>query len=208
MGQRPEELRSDIVRRRSEMGETLDAIGDRVSPGQIAGRQKALARQRITRWRYSVMGEPDPHPGSYGDEGPGLTDRLQDRAQSVTDAPDAARRQARGNPLAAGLIAFGAGLLVATVLPESDTEQEATEHLQPHLEKAASEAGDVGQQVAETAKQSAQEAAQDLKGTATDAAQEVKEQASGAARDVKDHAHDAAQDVKGEAQAAKDRAQS
>ncbi len=213
MGQRPEELKSDIAQRREQMGDTLDAIGDRVSPGQIAGRQKALMRRRMTGWRYSIMGEPDR--GAYGyaspssstsDDGPGLTDRIQERAQSVTDAPEAARRQAQGNPMAAGLVAFGAGLLIATVLPESETEQQAVQQVQPRLEQAASQAGEIGQQVAETAKQSAQEHGQELKGSVTDAAQQVKEEASGAAQEVKEHAQGAAQDVKGEAQAAKDRA--
>jgi len=217
VGQRPEELKSDIAQRREQMGDTLDAIGDRVSPGQIAGRQKALMRRRVTGWRYSIMGQPDQpsygySSGSYASgtdedqDSPGLTDRIQDRAQAVTDAPQAARRQAQGNPMAAGLIAFGAGLLIATVLPESETEQQAVQQVQPKLEQAASQAGEIGQQVADTAKQSAQEHGQELKGSVTDAAQQVKQEASGAAQEVKDHAQDAAQDVKGEAQAAKDRA--
>ena len=180
VGQRPEELKSDIAQRREQMGDTLDAIGDRVSPGQIAGRQKALMRRRVTGWRYSIM--------------------------AVTDAPEAARRQAQGNPMAAGLVAFGAGLLIATVLPESETEKQAVQQVQPQLEQAASQAGEIGQQVADTAKQSAQEHGEELKGSVTDAAQQVKQEASDAAQDVKEHAQGAAQDVKGEAQAAKDRA--
>ncbi len=176
VGQRPEELKSDIAQRREQMGDTLDAIGDRVSPGQIAGRQKALMRRRVTGWRYSIM--------------------------AVTDAPEAARRQAQGNPMAAGLVAFGAGLLIATVLPESETEKQAVQQVQPQLEQAASQAGEV----ADTAKQSAQEHGEELKGSVTDAAQQVKQEASDAAQDVKEHAQGAAQDVKGEAQAAKDRA--
>ena len=213
MGHRPEELKSDIAQRREQMGDTLDAIGDRVSPGQIAGRQKALMRRRVTGWRYSIMGEPD-HPSSgyssstsaTDEDGPGLTGRIQERAQAVTDAPEAARRQAQGNPMAAGLVAFGAGLLIATVLPESETEKQAVQQVQPQLEQAASQAGEIGQQVADTAKQSAQEHGEELKGSVTDAAQQVKQEASDAAQDVKEHAQGAAQDVKGEAQAAKDRA--
>ena len=38
--------------------------------------------------------------------------------------PQAIRRQTRGNPLAAGLIAFGAGWLVSSLLPASRREQE------------------------------------------------------------------------------------
>ena len=40
MGQGPEELRHDIERRRDDLGETIDAIGDRVSPGRIIERRR------------------------------------------------------------------------------------------------------------------------------------------------------------------------
>jgi uncharacterized protein YjbJ (UPF0337 family) len=204
MGQRPEELRADIEARRQDMGVTLDAIGDRVSPGQIASRRKAMVRQRVTGWREAVMGSPDyvrptPHGSSSGSNG-GLQSKVSDLGDKVSGigdqvSPDAMRQKAAGNPLAAGLIAFGAGLLVASVLPESKTESEVVDHLQPQLEAAASDAAEAGQQVAQAAKSSASDAGQQLKETATDAAQEVKQQASGAVDEVKGHAQDAAQNV-------------
>ena len=47
-------------------------------------------------------------------------------AQSaVTGAPAQLTSQARGNPLAAGLIAFGVGLLAGSLLPTSAAEQQA-----------------------------------------------------------------------------------
>lgn len=202
MGQRPEELRADIEARRENMGVALDAIGDRVSPGQVVDRQKAAVRQRVRGWREAVMGSPYYQPPESS--GPSLGGAVQEKAsdfgQQVTGAPEAARRSAAGNPLAAGLIAFGAGLLVASVLPESETEQGVAQQLQPQLEAAASTAADIGQGVAEKAKDSATEAGQQLKDTATDAAQQVKGQATDATAEVKDHAQDAAQTVKDKAQ--------
>ena len=47
---------------------------------------------------------------------------VSDTAQS---APAAVRKQAPGNPLAAGLVAFGAGLVGAALIPASEKEQQA-----------------------------------------------------------------------------------
>ena len=40
MGQSAEELRYEIADTRAELGQTLDAIGDRVSPGRMIERRK------------------------------------------------------------------------------------------------------------------------------------------------------------------------
>jgi hypothetical protein len=49
MGQSAEELRRDIERTREGLGETLDAIGDRVSPGRIMERKKNRVTARFAR---------------------------------------------------------------------------------------------------------------------------------------------------------------
>ena len=46
MGQAADELRQDIERTREDMAETLDAIGDKVSPRLQAERQMDRLRQR------------------------------------------------------------------------------------------------------------------------------------------------------------------
>ena len=53
-----------------------------------------------------------------------VQDAASTAADAVQEAPQAIRRQTRGNPLAAGLIAFGAGWLVSSLLPASRREQE------------------------------------------------------------------------------------
>jgi hypothetical protein len=194
MGTKPEELKADIAERRRMMSEELEAIGDRVSPGQIVDRRRAAVRQRVSGWRETVMGAP----GSGSNRSLGLSDRASNVGGQISDAPDALRRRAEGSPLGAGLIVFGAGLLVASVLPESESERQAAENLQPQLESAAAQARDMGQQVAETAKSSATDAAQELKSSATDATQTVKQQASDAGSEVKEHATDAARQVRQE----------
>ena len=72
-----------------------------------------------------------------------------------------------GALLAAGLVAFGAGLLVAALVPASDAESRASQ-------KLVDTAKEHGQPVVDQAKAAGQELAEGLKGPATDAVQEVK----------------------------------
>ena len=93
-----------------------------------------------------------------------VQDAASTAADAVQEAPQAIRRQTRGNPLAAGLIAFGAGWLVSSLLPASRREQEladqakqvAQEKVQPVLQQVAGEVGDnlrePAQQAAESVK--------------------------------------------------------
>src|SRR2546423_839120 len=52
-----------------------------------------------------------------------ISDTGSSAAAAVQDAPQAVRRQTQGNPLAAGLIAFGAGWLVSSLRPASRKDQ-------------------------------------------------------------------------------------
>ena len=45
MGQSPEELKDEIESTRADLGDTLEAIGDRVSPGRVIERRTARVRQ-------------------------------------------------------------------------------------------------------------------------------------------------------------------
>ena len=58
-----------------------------------------------------------------GDAREAATSAVQHASEHVQQAPQALADQARGNPVAAGIIAFGAGVLLATLLPSSRTEQ-------------------------------------------------------------------------------------
>ena len=44
-------------------------------------------------------------------------EKAHDVADSVRGAPQAVAQQTQGNPLAAGIIAFGVGMLAATLIP-------------------------------------------------------------------------------------------
>ena len=105
-----------------------------------------------------------------------------DAASSVAQGT---RHVADGNPLAMGLVAFGAGLVAATLFPATGTERDLAARAQPTLEKAAAEAGPAARHVVDELKPAAQGAVTDLRETAMDAVSNVKEHAADAASDTK-----------------------
>jgi hypothetical protein len=161
------------------MGETLDAIGDRLSPERMVERRKAAVGQRWYRVRTSIMGSP-------GYQEP-ATRRIQERAQGMAESAregmhhtqQMAGDTVRGNPLAAGLVAFGLGVLVASILPKSRTEQRLVDTARPQIDRATQEVRSTARELASDAQDEARQAAQQLKGAATEAGQHVKEQATG-----------------------------
>jgi hypothetical protein len=119
--------------------------------------------------------------------------------ESVRQAPQAARRTAQGNPLMAGALAFGVGFLVASVMPKTDTEQEAAGRLADDLEPVKESLGDAGQEVASAAREAGSTALEEAGSAASDAASELKEAASQATGHVMGDARRAAETVTGEA---------
>jgi len=128
-----------------------------------------------------------------------MTDRVsgaaQSAAESVQHAPEAITQRTQGNPLAAGIIAFGTGMLLATVLPKSRAEEQAAQQLQPQLQSAVGTVRETAQQLAETAKSDVQDAAVDLRDTTREAADQVAQQTKQAAQQVANTGTDAATQV-------------
>ena len=106
------------------------------------------------------------------------------RADTVKAAPDMARRQTRGNPLAAGAVALAAGWLVGSLLPASAKERELATTAKEQAQPLVDEAKSVAQETAQHLKEPAQQAAQSVKETARRAADHVRatESASAASR--------------------------
>ena len=175
MAQSAEELKYQIAQQRNALGQDLDALGDRISPRRIAERRKAAISTGIHSVKERVMGTAS----SAGSTTSGMASSA---AGAVGEAPEAARRQVEGNPLAAGAFAFAAGLVVAALLPETEREREVAQRIQPQVEQVASEVG-----------KAAQESAQHLQPAAQEAATHVKEQAQQSAGQVRDEAQRAAE---------------
>ena len=93
-----------------------------------------------------------------------VQDAASTAAGAVQEAPPAIRRQTRGNPLAAGLIAFGAGWLVSSLLPATRREQElADQAKQVAQEKVQPVAQQVAAEVKENLREPAQQAVESVK---------------------------------------------
>lgn len=177
----PDTIRADIEQTRSQLGGDVDLLAEKVSPSNIADRQKEKVKDRVRSARESVMGAAHdaadklPSPGSAGGAG------------------GSAVRTAKGHPLVVGLIAFGAGWLLSSLIPTASAEKDL-----------ASTAKEKAQPLVGAAKDAAKDAAQQLKEPAQDAAAHLKETAQDAAGTVKQEGRSAASDVRGSATDAKD----
>lgn len=182
MVERTEELRRDIEDTRDRMSVTLDAIGDRVSPGRVAERRWNNVRQATNKARESVMGRPRAAASGIGD-------RASSAASTVTDgvhqAPDTIKEGTQGNPLLAGGIAFGLGALLGGLAPTSREEQQVAAKV---MEPVKQELSDLGHQVTDSASSQAQQAVQETKATASEAVGTVKEKTRDATDEVKHQA--------------------
>lgn len=198
MGKTAAELRHEIEQQREEIGRDVDAIGDRVSPARIVDRRTEAVKSKFRSAKEAVMGSNDPYgqatsSRSVGDRVTDTKEQAADLAHTaadrVSEVPDRVRSGTRGNPLAAGLIAFGAGLLAATLIPTSEQEEEIARQLQPQLERASGKVGEAGREIVEN-----------LRPEIQDAVQEVKDEAVGAGQrltgDAKQAAQETAQSVK------------
>jgi ElaB/YqjD/DUF883 family membrane-anchored ribosome-binding protein len=185
MGQSTEELTQDIEATRRELSRDVDELGDKVSPSRVVQRRKEAAKSRLGSIRDKVMGSASDGKHSASSAGTSVSDTASGAVDTIQDKTE-------GNPLAAGLIAFGAGMLIASLIPASEKETEAArravdaakEHGQPVLDEAKSIGQDMGQNLKETATQ----AASDVQSTAQDSAQRVKDEGKSSAQTVKSDA--------------------
>jgi hypothetical protein len=211
----PDVIRRQIEDTRRELSYDVDALNEKVNPARVVDRRVTAAKGRITRVKERVMGSAQDTTataqyrassavGTVQDAASTAADSVQSAASSAVDAvqqaPDVITRQAQGNPLAAGVIAFGVGWLVSSLLPASEKEKQ----LAQQAESAVKEHKDA---LLEPAKQAAQEVGDQLKPAAQQAVQEVKATAQEAAETVKEEGQAAAADVQGQAQQAKESVQ-
>ena len=203
MGTRADELKSDLERQREALGEDLEAVGDRVSPGRVVDRRKAALRQGFGRLRDRVMGTADSARGGVSDAAGTASQKAGEATEAVKDrmtaAPQAVGSATEGNPLAAGLIAFGAGLLTASLVPPTQREHQAAEQLKPMLDDVRDEAETVAQEAAEHLRPQAEDAVAQVREQATSAAEAVKDEAVSATEQVKSDVGGAADEIKGAA---------
>jgi ElaB/YqjD/DUF883 family membrane-anchored ribosome-binding protein len=196
----PDQLRRDIERTQRNLSTDVNLLAEKVTPGRIMHRRVNRARTAMTTMRDRVMGTASDSASTVSDRVSAASNRVGEAAtstaQAVGEAPQAVRRGTEGNPLAAGLIAFGAGWLISSLAPPSKQEQRlaeqakdwVTEHGQPVAQQVASD-------LKENLREPAQQAVEEVKSTATDAASTVADETRTAASDVTDRAQQAKSSV-------------
>ena len=195
MGQRTEEqLTTDIENTRDDLSRNLDALNDRVNPSRVMERRKEAARSKFGSLRDKVMGSAHDAKHSASSTSSSMGDKASSAADSVTgtahDAAQTVQQKAEGNPLAAGLMAFGAGVLISSIIPASEKESQAAQKLvetaKEHGQPIMDEAKAAGQEMGQNLKEEATQAAQEVKASAQDSAQNVKQEGQSSAATVKD----------------------
>jgi hypothetical protein len=215
----PDEIRADIERTRATLSGDVDELAESVKPQNVAGRQMDKIKDAVGSVKERVMGsDEDDYSGSavdtVSDEAGSARNAMTDNAyaakdavgqkayearEAVSQAPTTVKRKAQGNPLAAGVIAFGLGMLVSSLIPSTEKEREAVSQLQDSLGPLKDKASEVAGDVAGNLRQPAQEAAASVKTTATEGAQNVQQEGQSAAQDVKDQAVDSKETVRQQA---------
>jgi hypothetical protein len=123
MAEDTEQLKREIEGTRRDLGRDVDALTEKVTPSRVVGRRVDRVKGGFGRFKESVMGKADSAGSTMGGTAGSAMSTVTDTAGSaastvgdvVSSAPDRARSQTRGTPLAAGLIAFAARRKAATI---------------------------------------------------------------------------------------------
>ena len=202
----PNEIQRNIEQTRASLSADVDRLNEKVSPGKVVSRRVDRLKGSATSVRDLVMGSADEgnqtnrHLAFWESGRHAANDSVGSGASSVKDAmgsaatsaggaaaaaPQAVRRQTQGNPIAAGVIAFGIGWLLSSLPPASARERDV-----------AKVAEDKASELAEPAKQTAREVADNLQEPLQHSAEQVKAAATNAATATADEAKSAVDDVK------------
>ncbi len=192
MGTDAQQLRREIEQTRQELSYDADALTEKVSPARIVDRRVGRAKNAFGNAKERVMGSASGTTSSAVSGVSGTT----------SDLADSARQRTQGNPLAAGLIAFGAGWLVSALVPASRREEQAAGQLvdaaKEHSQPVKDNLGQMATEIKDNMQEPAQQAMQSVSSTAGDAVQTVKDEGRSAAEGVKSDAQQATETVRQE----------
>jgi uncharacterized protein YjbJ (UPF0337 family) len=193
MAEEPDRLRQDIESTRVSLTRDVDRLAEKTSP-------KKAAQRRWTAAKDKVMGSSEHARQATSETAHSAVGTVQEKAQDVADsmrsAPQAVVQQAQGNPVAAGIIAFGVGMLAATLIPVTDAERRAGRQLKENAGDLTDRVKDVAGEMKDDVSGSVRQAAGQVKETARDAAQTTKDQATSSAQDAKERTQQATQNAR------------
>lgn len=183
----PETIQQQIERTRADLSQNVDQLTEKVSPPRVVGRQVDRVKSHATSLRDRVMGSAEYGTGlrGAGDSVGSAADTAKETVkQTLSAAPQTARAQTQGNPLAAGLVAFGLGMVISSLLPASQPEKELAARVEDKAKDLTEPAKQAGQQIVDELKPAVQDAAEQVKSSAQNAAQATSAQAKSKTDDV------------------------
>jgi hypothetical protein len=210
VGAEPEQLERDIARTRQRLGRDVDALAEKVSPSAAARRGVGRVRDAAASIRENVMGTVTDRAGAAGDTLAGVGQNVSGSAaqvgesvagaaaqarESVAGTARTVRRRAEGNPFAAGVIAFGVGWLVSSLIPASRPEEQLGAQIRETARDQAGAVKAAAAGVVEDLREPAKEAVEQVKQTAADSAGTVRDEATGQASGLAGEAKDRGQNV-------------
>jgi len=216
MGATPDQLKERIDHTRQELSSDVDTLADRVLPSRVAQRKVTSMRIAMTTVRERVMGTAEQASSATtgtvqaaagsvsstvgtaaGSAAGAVGAAAGSVAQTAQELPDLAMTRTQGNPLAAGLLAFGAGMVVASLLPETKAEQQAGTALKEHASELTTPLAEAAKESAQSVKEAvapvAREATEDLKQSVAEAVETTTQQAQSATSEVGQEAMTAAE---------------
>jgi ElaB/YqjD/DUF883 family membrane-anchored ribosome-binding protein len=192
MGQDPDAIRQDIEQTRTEMSETVEAVGYKADVPSRAKdavsdkveNMKSKVSDTATRAKEAVVGTASRASGAVSE----TTSRVGDATPSGGQVKQQAKRAAglaQENPLGLAIGAAAVGFLAGLAVPSTRVENERlgpmADQVKDKVKETGQEALDRGKQVAQevassaadTAKEQTQEHGQDLAQSVTQNAQDL-----------------------------------
>jgi uncharacterized protein YjbJ (UPF0337 family) len=211
MAEEPDRLRQDIEATRASLTRDVDLLAEKTSPTKVAQRRWTSVKEKVMGSSEHARHSAGNAAGTVQDRASSAVDTVQDKAAQLSDkagakahdaadavrsAPRTVARQAQGNPLAAGIIAFGVGMLAATLIPVTDAEKRAGQQLKEHSGDLTDKVKDIATEMKDDLSGTVQQAVGEVKETAADAAQTTKQQAQSSAQDAKEQSKQAVSDAR------------
>jgi hypothetical protein len=195
-----EQIQAEIEVTRAELSRDVDALAQSVRPANVARRQRRKVSSAVSRAKDTVMGAKSTVAGTVGERAAGAQSAtggaLQSTGEAISSAPTMARERAKGNPMAVGLIALGAGWLAGSLLPASKMERQAVDTLKDKAGILTQEVSGIAKETAQNLQEPAKQALDQVKSTGMDAVETVKEETKSTGSDVAGTAKEGVQNVK------------
>ena len=186
MGQDPDAIREEIEQTRSDMSETVEAVGYKAD---VPSRAKEAVSDKVDNVKSKVAETATRAKEAVT----GTTSRVGDATPSGGEVKQKTRQAvglAKENPLGLAIGAAAIGFLAGLAVPSTRVEDEklgpVADQVKDKVKETGQEALDRGKQVAqeaatsatETAKEQTQEHGQELADSAKQHAQDVRDQAT------------------------------